>query len=128
MSGPETLNSDSHPLQDWQILFDPIGVARRNVECLRQKQFLRGHSLLFHSAPQFFEQDALVRSVLIHQNKTARIFHPDIGLAEHADDLELLLRLVEAGASPAVSKRPSGSRALPCNVWSVYPTGVIRLR
>jgi hypothetical protein len=75
-------------LQDRQIVLDPIGVARRHVECLRQKQLLRGHALLFHSAPQFFEQDPLVRGVLIHQNKAVRIFHQDIQLAEHTDDLE----------------------------------------
>jgi hypothetical protein len=62
---------------------------------LRQKQFLRGQSLLFHSASQFFEQDPLVRGVLIHQDKTARIFHQDIELAEHSDDLELLLSCFE---------------------------------
>ena len=49
------------------------------------------HSLLFHSAPQFFEQDPLVRGVLIHQDKAVRIFHQDIQFAEYPDDLELLL-------------------------------------
>src|SRR4029077_9875853 len=61
-------------------------------ECLRQKQFLRGHSLLFHSASQFFEQNPLVRGVLIYQNKAVRIFHQDIQLAQDTNDLELLLR------------------------------------
>ena len=91
------------------MLLDPIGVARRHVECLRQKQLLRGHPLLFHSAPQFFEQDSLVRGVLIHQNKAVRIFHQDIQLAEHADDLELLLsrfvtRLLRCRASASLAE------------------------
>jgi len=72
-------------------VLDPIGVAWRHIECLRQKQLLRGHPLLFHSAPQFFEQDPLVRGMLIHQDKTVNIFHQDIQLAEYAYDLELLL-------------------------------------
>src|SRR5215831_16860274 len=87
----ETLNSDSDPLQNRQVVLDPIGVTRRYVECLRQEQLLRGNSLLFHSMSQFFEQDTLVRSVLIHENKAVRIFHQDIQLTEYADDLELLL-------------------------------------
>jgi hypothetical protein len=36
--------------------------------------------------------DPLVRGMLIHQNEAVRIFHQDIQLAEHADDLELLTR------------------------------------
>ena len=61
------------------------------IERLRHEQFLRRDPLLFHSAPQFFEQDSLVRRVLIDQHEPVRVFHQDIKFVEHADDLELLL-------------------------------------
>src|SRR5205823_5295375 len=88
---PEAFDADPHLLQDRHVLFDPIGIARREFERLRNKKLLRRNSLLFHSASKFFEQDALVRGVLINQHESVGIFHQDIKFIEHADDLELLL-------------------------------------
>ena len=88
---PEARKSDSNPLQRREVALDPIGVTRRHVESLRQKQLLRRNALLFHTAPLFFEQDALVRGMLIDQDEAVCTFHQDIKLTENADDLELLL-------------------------------------
>jgi hypothetical protein len=98
---------------------------------LRQKQLLRGNALLFHSAPQFFEKDALVRRMLIDQDEAVRIFHQDVQLAEHADDLELLRRFrrtllwldcrhVACGVEAALWQ----AWLLPYNFWDWCPAGV----
>mgnify|MGYP003693761779 CR=1 FL=1 len=65
-------------------------IARRQIESLRKQQLLCWNSLLFHSSPQFFEENAFVRRVLIDEDETVRVFHQDIKFVEYADDLKLL--------------------------------------
>ena len=60
-----------------------------NENICGNKHSLRRHALLFHSAAQFFEQNSLVRGVLIDQDQAVGIFHQDIEPVEHTDDLKL---------------------------------------
>src|SRR6202011_6149755 len=53
-------------------------------------QALGWHALLLHSSAQFFEENALMRGVLIDEHESVGVFHEDIKLVQHADDLELL--------------------------------------
>jgi hypothetical protein len=67
-------------LQDRYVAFDPVGIARRHIERLRQEQLLRWDSLLLHSSPQLFEENSLMRSMLIDEDEPIGVFHQDIKL------------------------------------------------
>jgi len=89
--GAETFDSDPHFLQSRDIAFDPFGVARWQGKNLRQKYSLRWNSLLLHPPAQFFEQNALMRGMLINENEPIGIFHQNIKSIEYTDDLKLLI-------------------------------------
>ena len=79
-------------------MFCSIHSASRGgkLKCLGNQQLLRRDPLLFHATSQFFEQNPLMRRVLINQHEAVGVFHQHVKFVQHADDLELLLGAIRS--------------------------------
>ena len=102
-------------LQRREVLPQPVGVARAELQRLRQEQFLAENLVGFEASAQFLEQDAFVGGVLIDEHQSARVFHQHVQAGSstprilNCDGLGRLIRLTCHGGSELIAGAGAGS-------------------
>ena len=82
-------NAHAQPREGGQLIPQELGIARRELDGLRQQQFLRRRGfVLFQTIQHLFKQNPLMCRVLIQQHQAAIRFQEHIELAHHADEAQ----------------------------------------
>ena len=71
--------ADTQSRERGQLLPQEIGIARRDLDCFRQKQFLRGRlGVAFETVEHLLEENPFVGGMLIQQDEATIRFEHDI--------------------------------------------------
>ena len=106
---PNSLKPDAEPRQRGQLLAQESGIAGRQLDRLRQQQFLRRRlPVLLEPVQHLLEQNPFVRGVLVKQYESTVGFEHDVKSADDADEPHWDVQ--QRKSAPEGGSRGPGSR------------------